>query len=185
LDRTEKVVEIDTDHINQRVGTNISTAEIGEILTKLRFEYEVKGDQFSVSVPTRRGDITIFEDMLEEVARIYGYDNLPYTLSTASSRPGALSEQQRLKRAVKGYLQGAGLTEAITYSLTNKEAVNKLRSPELVQDELKPVELAMPMSEDHKYLRLSILPELLKTLSYNRARNEVNFGYYEKIGRAQ
>jgi len=179
LDRTEKVVEIDTDHINQRLGTNISTTEIGEILTKLRFEFKVTGDQFSVSIPTRRGDIAIFEDMLEEVARIYGYDHLPYTLPTASSRPGALTEQQRLKRAVKRYLQGAGLTETITYSLTNKEAVRKLVSPELFKQDLNPVELAMPMSEDHKYLRLSILPELLKTLSYNRARNEVNLGYYE------
>ena len=179
LDRTEKVVEIDTDHINQRLGTNISTTEIGEILTKLRFEFKVTGDQFSVSIPTRRGDITIFEDMLEEVARIYGYDHLPYTLPTASSRPGALTERQRLKRAVKRYLQGAGLTEAITYSLTNKKAVCRLVSPELIKQDLTPVELAMPMSEDHKYLRLSILPELLKTLSYNRARNEVNLGYYE------
>src|SRR5699024_8789679 len=79
----------------------------------------------------------------------------------------------------KRYLQGAGLTETITYSLTNKEAVRKLVSPELFKQDLNPVELAMPMSEDHKYLRLSILPELLKTLSYNRARNEVNLGYYE------
>src|SRR5690625_7370422 len=95
--------------------------------------------------------------MLEEVARIYCYDDLPYTLPTASSRPGALTEQQRLKRAVKRYLQGAGLTETITYSLTNNEAVRKLVSPELVKQDLNPVELAMPMSEDHKYLRLSIL----------------------------
>src|SRR5690625_2182113 len=156
---------MNTYHINQRLGTNISTTEIEEILTKLRFEFEVTGDQFSVSSATRRGDITIFEDMLEEVARIYGYDNLPYTLPAGSSRPGALTEQQRLKREVKSYLQGAGLTEAITYSLTNEDAVHKLISPELSEQNIKPVELAMPMSEDHKYLRLSILPELLKARS--------------------
>lgn len=179
LDGTEKTVEIDTDHINQRLGTEISTAEIGEILTKLRFNYEVTGDEFSVSIPTRRGDITIFEDMLEEVARIYGYDNLPYTLPAGASRPGGLTGQQRLKRAVKNYLQSTGLMEAITYSLTDKENVYRLVSPELSRQDLTPVELAMPMSEDHKYLRLSVLPELLKTLSYNRARKEADMGYYE------
>jgi phenylalanyl-tRNA synthetase beta chain len=179
LDRSGKVVNIDTNHINKRLGTEISSEEIGKILTKLRFEFEVTDDQFSVSVPTRRGDITIFEDMLEEVARIYGYDHLPYTLPAGSSRPGALTEQQRLKRSIKNYLQGTGLMEAITYSLTNEADVEKLISPELLTQDLKPVELAMPMSEDHKYLRLSILPELLKTLAYNRARTELNMGYYE------
>lgn len=179
LDRSEKVVDMDTNHINERLGTEISTSEIEEILTRLRFKFEVFGDQFSVSVPTRRGDIAIFEDMLEEVARIYGYDHLPYTLPAAASRPGGLTEQQRLKRAVKGYLQGAGLAEAITYSLTNERGAHKLISPELAKQDLNPIPLAMPMSEDHKYLRVSILPELLKTLSYNRARNEVNMGYYE------
>lgn len=179
LDRSENTVAMNTKEINKRLGTEISNDEIAKILTKLRFTFEADGDDFTVSIPTRRGDITIFEDMLEEVARIYGYDNLPYTLPAGSSRPGALTERQYLKREVKNFLQSAGLMEAITYSLTSKARANKWISPEVLARNPVPVELAMPMSEDHQYLRLSILPELLQTFSYNQARTASNLGYYE------
>ncbi|MEN2765618.1 phenylalanine--tRNA ligase subunit beta [Ornithinibacillus xuwenensis] len=179
LDRTEKTVEMDTDTINNRLGTAISNDEIAEILKRLQFNFEQKGDSFTVFAPTRRGDITIFEDMLEEVARIYGYDNLPYTLPSGSTQAGGLTKAQQLKRAVKGYLEGVGLMENRTYSLTSDTFINKLISPEISELNPEAIGLAMPMSEEHKYLRLSILPELLKTISYNIARNQVNLAYYE------
>lgn len=179
LDRTERIVEMQTNDINKRLGTELSTTEIEKILKKLQFNYELAEDKFIVSIPTRRGDISIFEDMVEEVARIYGYDNLPYTLPENASRPGGLSDQQQLKRNIERFLQSVGLTEAITYSLTKKDYITKLISPDLKEWELNPVELSMPMSEDHKYLRLSILPELLQSLAYNRARAESNVAYYE------
>ncbi|WP_099158709.1 phenylalanine--tRNA ligase subunit beta [Virgibacillus ndiopensis] len=179
LDRSEKEVDVNTSEINNRLGTNITTEEIGHILAKLRFQYEKNGDEFNVKIPTRRGDITIFEDMLEEVARIYGYDNLPYTLPNGVSQAGALTERQQLKRQVKNFMQGVGLMETISYSLTRQDYVTKLISPEINKSNPVPVRLAMPMSEDHKYLRLSILPELLHTVSYNRARNQTSISYYE------
>ncbi|MGM8366767.1 phenylalanine--tRNA ligase subunit beta [Virgibacillus sp. W0181] len=179
LDRTEKTVKMDTTTVNKRLGTSISTIEIKEILTKLQFSYECENDSFTVSIPTRRGDITIFEDMLEEVARIYGYDRLPFTLPANASQPGGLSYEQKLKRKVKNYLQSTGLMETITYSLTKKEMADSLISPEVMKKSPKPIALSMPMTEDHHYLRLSILPELLQTLAYNRARSQFNNGYYE------
>lgn len=179
LDKTERTVEINTPEINKRLGTEMTTEEIGQILTKLRFGFEEANDQFIVMIPTRRGDITIFEDMLEEVARIYGYDHLPYTLPAGSSRPGALTSRQKLKREIKSYLQSTGLMETMTYSLTNKMDVDRLISPEILERKHTPVELAMPMSSDHKYLRLSILPELLQTIAYNQARTQTDMAYYE------
>ncbi|MTW84252.1 phenylalanine--tRNA ligase subunit beta [Virgibacillus dakarensis] len=179
LNYTEREVTVNRDEINKRLGTEITTAEIADILTKLRFQYEETDDKFHVQVPTRRGDIAIFEDMLEEVARIYGYDNLPYTLPAGASQAGALTERQLLKREVKSFMQGAGLLETITYSLTREAYIAKLISPEVKCDNLSPVKLFMPMSEDHKYLRLSILPELLHVASYNQARNQEDIAYYE------
>lgn len=179
LDRTEKVVEIDTPHINNRLGTEMTTGDIASILKRLQFDYKQDDDHFTVHVPTRRGDITLFEDMLEEVARIYGYDNLPFTLPEGAGQSGGLTVRQQLKRRVKNFVQGAGLMETLTYSLTNERDVKRLISPEVASSAASPVALAMPMSEDHKYLRLSILPELLNVLSYNRARSQVNLGYYE------
>ncbi|WP_404453434.1 phenylalanine--tRNA ligase subunit beta [Virgibacillus necropolis] len=179
LDVEEKEVSITTEEINKKLGTEIKHEEIGSILTKLRFSYVEENGQFHVTVPTRRGDITIFEDMLEEVARIYGYDNLPFTLPTGDGQVGALTKRQQLKRDIKGFLQGAGLMETITYSLTNKDYVESFVSPEIIEQDVVPVKLAMPMSEDHSHLRLSSVPELLHTISYNHARNQTDIAYYE------
>lgn len=179
LDRSEKTVEMGTDEINRHLGTEITPEGIAAILTKLRFKFEQNERHFEVHIPSRRGDITIFEDMLEEVARIYGYDNLPYTLPAGSSQSGGLTEQQQLRRHIKNYLQSVGLMETITYSLTKEAFIQKLVSPEIKDHKLVPVQVAMPMSEDHKYLRLSILPELLQSIAYNHARTQTDLAYYE------
>lgn len=178
LDRNEKTVEVNVTEVNHRLGTNISIEEIEDILRKLRFSFERNGENFTVYVPTRRGDITIFEDMLEEIARIYGYDKLPYTLPVTGEKRGGLTYEQKLTRKIKSYMESVGLSEAITYSLTNKDDVNRLVSPDLDVD-LQPVALSMPMSEDHQFLRISLLPELLNRLTYNVARKQENVALYE------
>ncbi|MDC3415718.1 phenylalanine--tRNA ligase subunit beta [Aquibacillus salsiterrae] len=179
LDKSAATIEIDSTEVNNRLGTEIDNDEIGDILRKLEFEFKQNGNLFSITIPTRRQDITIFEDMVEEIARIFGYDNLPYTLPQGASQAGGLTERQQLKRDVKNYLQGAGLMETITYSLTSKERAELLISPEVKGKVDSPVQLAMPMSEEHSTLRLSILPELLASMSYNSARKQTNIGYYE------
>lgn len=178
-DRTEKQISLVTSEVNKRLGTSITDEDVADIFRKLRFKFERNEDKFTVYAPTRRGDITIFEDLLEEIARIYGYDNLPFTLPEGEAHAGALTETQQLKRDVKGYLQSAGLMETITYSLTNSIKIEQLISPEIQAIDPKPVALSMPMSEDHKYLRLSLLPELLSTISYNQARNQADLFYFE------
>jgi len=179
LNREEITVEINTEAINKRLGTAITMDEIEDILRRLQFGYERHEENFTVHVPTRRGDIRIFEDMVEEVARIYGYDHLPYTLPQGSELAGGLTELQQLKRKVKHFMEGAGLMETISYSLTDEKDSMRFVSPEIAAEEPEPISLAMPMTEDHEYLRLSILPELLRSLSYNQARNQYNLAYYE------
>ncbi|MEJ8778602.1 phenylalanine--tRNA ligase subunit beta [Pseudogracilibacillus sp. ICA-222130] len=174
----EATIDMNADEVNRRLGTNISIEEMKDILRKLRFDYKVDGTNFVVTIPTRRGDITLFEDMLEEVARIYGYDHLPFTLPANASKPGGLTTKQLLKRNIKKYLQSVGLYEAMTYSLVDKKATEILTSPELSSN-LVPIPLSMPMSEDHQYLRISLLPELLNRLTYNVARKQANVALYE------
>lgn len=174
----EKKIKMNADEVNKRIGATISIEEMEEILRKLRFSFEREGNDFTVSIPTRRGDITIFEDMLEEVARMYGYDNIPFTLPMNASQPGKLTYEQKLKRLVKNYMQSVGLSEVITYSLTDNKQIGKFMSPELIGD-YKPIRLAMPLSEDHEYLRLSLIPELLNRLSYNVARKQTDVALYE------
>jgi len=179
LDYMEKTVVINTDKVNNRLGSDISKEEIAMILERLQFQFEQDDAHFTITIPTRRQDISIFEDMLEEIARIYGYDHLPFTLPEGNAQVGALSERQLLKRKVRSYFQGTGLMENRTYSLTTKKDVEKLISPEILLKEPVPVALSNPMSEDHKYLRLSLLPELIRSLTYNLARNQGNIAYFE------
>src|SRR5699024_9449166 len=119
---------------------------------------------------TRRGDITIFEDILEEVARLFGYDHLPYTLPIGTAK-GVLTERQRLKRYTKHFLEGAGLAETITYSLIDDYQIKQFVSPDIQKVNPLQISHALPMTEEHKYLRLSVLPELLSVAAYNEARN--------------
>ncbi|HLR65413.1 MAG TPA: phenylalanine--tRNA ligase subunit beta, partial [Pseudogracilibacillus sp.] len=166
----EKEIVVSVNKINDRIGTNISAEEMGDIFRRLRFGYEIDGDQISLTVPTRRNDILIFEDVVEEVARIYGYDHIPFTLPQNASQPGGLTTRQQLRRNIKNYLQSTSLYETIMYSLTDKESVKTFLSPELNEERLHPVRLHSPMSEAHEYLRLSLLPEMLKSVAYNQAR---------------
>ncbi|HLQ73685.1 MAG TPA: phenylalanine--tRNA ligase subunit beta [Bacillota bacterium] len=175
----EKVITVNADDINKRIGTDISAADMGDIFRRLRFGYEVSGNDLTLRIPTRRNDISIFEDIVEEVARIYGYDHLPYTLPANASQPGGLSERQLIKRNVQNFMESVGFTETVSYSLTNDKDINKLLSPDVRALDLHPVQLNMPISEDHKYLRLSLLPELLNILNYNGARNVKNLAVYE------
>lgn len=179
LDKTEKTVSIETAKINSRLGTDISEEEIIDILRKLQFNYEKVNEEIIVHVPTRRQDIRIFEDMVEEVARIYGYDHLPFTLPTGEGNAGGLTKEQGLKRYIKRFLEGAGLSETVTYSLTSEDRSEQLISPDVKEQVVSKVKLAMPMSEDHGVLRLSLLPEMLQSASYNIARKQTNIAMYE------
>jgi phenylalanyl-tRNA synthetase beta chain len=168
------VVSVTLDKINSVIGAELTMQEVEAIFTRLQFESTVDNGTITVTVPTRRGDITIEEDLIEEVARLFGYDNVPMTLPQGAATPGHLSEYQLKRRLVRRYLEGAGLYQAITYSLTNQE-----KATQFALEMRQPVELAMPMSEDRSLLRLSIVPQLLEVLKYNTARQNDSLAVYE------
>ncbi|OEH91886.1 phenylalanine--tRNA ligase subunit beta [Bacillus solimangrovi] len=176
LDKRESVVTIKGERINKVLGTEISTNEIGGIFDRLKFNYTVDHDSFIVNVPSRRWDITIEEDLVEEVARMYGYDNLPKTLPVGQSNPGALTSYQQKRRIVRRYLEGTGVYETVTYALTSEARVHQYKDDNIVAN---PVHLAMPMSEERSVLRLSIVPHLLEVLSYNKARRMDSLSLFE------
>lgn len=168
------VVSTTLEKINKVLGTDLEMKQVEEIFARLKFESSADNEKITVTVPTRRGDITIEEDLVEEVGRLYGYDNLPTTLPIGASTPGHLSEYQKKRRIVRRYMEGAGLYQAVTYSLTSAE-----KATQFAMDQREPVELAMPMSEDRSILRLSIVPQLLEVLKYNSARQNDRIALYE------
>lgn len=168
------VIQIAAEKISSVLGMDISSEDISSIFNRLGFESEQDGSSFTVTVPTRRGDITIEEDLVEEVARLYGYDNIPSTLPVTKTTPGTLTEYQVKRRKVRRFLEGAGLSQAITYSLTSKEKAAQfaLENSELTL-------LSLPMSEDRSVLRLSLLPHLIDVLRHNLARQNDQVAVYE------
>ncbi|MEH7384340.1 phenylalanine--tRNA ligase subunit beta [Bacillus sp. JJ1521] len=167
-------VSVTLERINKVLGTEISKEQVEEIFTNLRFSFTVDNDTFHVTVPTRRPDITIEEDLIEEVARIFGYDELPTTLPIGDSKPGRLTGYQAKRRLVRRFLEGVGLYQSITYSLTSAEKVNKY-----ALERSEPIRLAMPMSEERSLLRLSLLPHLLEVVSHDLARQIDSVATYE------
>ncbi|WP_243386101.1 phenylalanine--tRNA ligase subunit beta [Bacillus kexueae] len=169
-----KTVSITQERVNRVLGTSISLEEMVNIFKRLQFDVQVQGEELYVTVPTRRGDITIEEDLIEEVARLFGYDNIPTTLPQASQSPGMLTEYQKKRRRVRRYLEGAGLYQAITYSLTSEDKAGLFA---LEQSEF--TRLALPMSEDRSVLRLGLIPHLLEVTKYNNARQIDSVALYE------
>ncbi|PLR72854.1 phenylalanine--tRNA ligase subunit beta [Bacillus sp. UMB0728] len=168
------VISISLEKINRVLGTELAMAEVEDIFARLQFEASADNGSITVTVPSRRGDITIEEDLIEEVARLYGYDNLPVTLPSGESTPGSLTEYQKKRRIVRRYLEGAGLYQAVTYALTSEK-----KAGQYALESREPIKLAMPMSEDRSILRQSIVPQLLEVLKYNTARQNDSLAVYE------
>ena len=115
-------INISVDKVNNTIGFELTAEEIESIFVQLGFETTMNNNELTVKVPSRRKDITIKEDLIEEIARIYGYDEIPSTLPVFEHvTHGALTDKQAKSRIVKETLEGAGLSQAINYSLVDKE----------------------------------------------------------------
>ncbi|HCX2194310.1 TPA: phenylalanine--tRNA ligase subunit beta [Staphylococcus aureus] len=168
-------IDITADKINRTIGFDLSQNDIVTIFNQLGFDTEINDDVITVQVPSRRKDITIKEDLIEEVARIYGYDDIPSTLPVFEKvTSGQLTDRQYKTRMVKEVLEGAGLDQAITYSLVSKEDATAF-----AMQQRQTIDLLMPMSEAHASLRHSLLPHLIEAASYNVARKNKDVKLFE------
>ncbi|HDT6572123.1 TPA: phenylalanine--tRNA ligase subunit beta [Staphylococcus aureus] len=168
-------IDITADKINRTIGFDLSQNDIVTIFNQLGFDTEINDDVITVQVPSRRKDITIKEDLIEEVARIYGYDDIPSTLPVFEKvTSGQLTDRQYKTRMVKEVLEGAGLDQAITYSLVSKEDATAF-----AMQQRQTIDLLMPMSEAHASLRQSLLPHLIEAASYNVVRKNKDVKLFE------
>lgn len=169
-------VEVSTslDYVNVRLGTELTYADVEEVFAKLGFGISGNADKFTVSVPRRRWDIAIQADLVEEIARIYGYDKLPTTLPEAGATAGELTATQALRRKVRTIAEGAGLSEIISYALTTPE-----KAVEFTLNPTNVTELMWPMTVDRSALRQNVVSGMLDTVAYNVNRKNSNLAIYE------
>ncbi len=169
--KDDKVIKITINDINSLLGLNISKNEIIEIFKKLSFSVNDKNDYLEVTVPSRRLDISIKEDLIEEVARIYGIDKIEGTLPILPTKKGSYD---KLKRILREKVSSLGFNETLSYTLISNSDVHKYTN-----DSFTEINLLDPMSDDHKTLRYSLLPSLMNIYDYNSKRNNKDLCLFE------
>ena len=175
-DLADKRIEITFENINRILGMDISNESILDVFRRLGFKYLLKDDKtVVVEVPRRRGDITIKEDLIEEVGRIYGVDNIKGKLPDIKPKEGSYD---KVTRGIRNKMIDLGLNETLSYILVNDKEAKMF-----TKDDTELVKLLDPMTEDRNTLRHSIIPSLLKIYEYNKARSVKDVSIFE-IGKA-
>lgn len=172
-----KTVSGTVDKINSILGTNLSSDEVYDIFRRLQYFYTTTNASFEITLPSRRMDLEpSIQDIAEDVARIYGYDNIPTTLAVTRDK-GSLTYEQKRIRLIRQILANMGLNEAVSYSLIAKKNLNLYTS-----SKLDSIEVMMPMTEDRAVMRQSLLNGLIDAVAYNKARKLEDVAFFE-IGR--
>lgn len=173
----EKVLTLSLEKLNRYLGTDLSLLEVKTLFGRLHFKCgDTAQGLIEVQVPTRRGDISYDVDLIEEIARLYGYDNIPTTLIEGITTPGALTHKQALRRELRRLLSHGGYQEVMGYSFIQPQQSTMF--PALSEGAVA-VKLAMPMSEERSVLRTSLLPQLLDIASYNTNRRQSDLALFE------
>lgn len=161
------VLDLPPREVERILGITLSTHEIADLLRPLGFGCEVIDESgvVRVTAPSFRQDVTMLADLCEEVARMYGYDRIPTTMLADELPEQRSNPSLELEEQVRDILVGAGLDEAITYSLTNMGSIAKTNP--LDAEPARYLKLSNPITPEREFLRLSILPTLLEALAQN------------------
>jgi phenylalanyl-tRNA synthetase beta chain len=172
-DKSEKKITLTLSKLNKVLGSNYSIDLIQDTLNRLAFKNTLSDEEFTIYAPTRRQDIETYQDIVEEIGRIIGYDKLPLTLPETVSQ-GSLSEYQEYKRKLKRLLAGQGLNEIVTYALVSEDKVF-----DFVKEETEIVKLLMPMSGDRSVMAKTPITGLIDAIKYNIARKVSDVSIFE------
>lgn len=163
-------LEVDYNWVNNFLGTEISKEDMVNYLNRLELVTEIKADTLVINVPTFRCDVNIKEDVAEEVARIYGYNNIPTTVIRSVNTRGGKSRKQHLDDKVIEALIGSGLNQSISYSFVSRKVFDKI----LLDSESSlrnAIAIRNPLGEDYSIMRTTTIPSMMESLARNYSRN--------------
>lgn len=165
--------------VNDILGTDLDGETIERILKSLRVEIiEYKNDSWLVTAPSYRGDLEKEIDLIEEIARLYGYDKIPTTLPYGPTTQGARTWEQKVTHKIWELMSNLGLMEVITYSFINPRHLDYMGLPagDILRDA---VPIKNPLSEEQGIMRTTMLPGLLDTIKKNLNKRNRNIKIYE------
>ena len=170
----QKYIDVTAEKINHVLGTSLEVSYIENLFDRLEYKYENLGANYHIEIPSRRMDLEpSAQDVIEDVARMYGYENIPTTLATTRDK-GGLTIVQKKERMIREILSYSGLNEVISYSLISEDALGYY-----VKDVLPPIKVLMPLTEDRAVMRQSLLNGVVDAIAYNKARKIENLAFYE------
>ena len=169
-------VPFDADKINALLGTQISKEEMLGYFKMLDLEYDETSEE--IIAPTFRQDLLCLADLAEEVARFYGYDNIPTTLPTGEATTGKLSFKLRIEQAARDIAEFCGFSQGMTYSFESPKVFDRLLIPE-DSPLRKTVQIMNPLGEDYSIMRTISLNGMLTSLATNYNRRNKDVRLYE------
>ena len=175
----EKIIDVSVTELNRRLGTCLDINDIENHLKSIEFQVDKTGnDRLCVIPPSCRVDITRFEDITEEIARLFGYNNIKTTFPLISAEGRQPSKKIELRNRIKYLMTGLGCSEAINYSFISKSSCDRLN---LEPDDKKRqvLDVLNPLSEDQSVMRTSLIPGLLETMKYNISVQNRNLKLFE------
>ena len=170
----DKNINISLNKINSVLGMNLTNDEVADVFKRLDLVYDLSNDEFNVIVPTRRMDLNIKEDLIEEIGRIIGYDNIESTMPLVPIKSGKRTLKKELINKVRDRLIMLGLNQVITYSLTSDDLLYRF-----TDKERESVTLLSPMSDDRKHMRQTLVNSLINVYDYNSSRNIKDINIFE------
>ena len=172
-------IKLRPERANFILGTEISENEMRDILTRLGFTVS---DTFEVTVPSFRPDVSQEIDLVEEIARVYGFDNIPTTLPRGDIPIPKVDPKENLRERVKTYLLQCGMMEAMNYAFYHRDVFDRIRL-ESTDPLRQAVQIANPLTEDQSIMRTTLLPSLLANAQRNRNHqiNDVQFFECSKV----
>lgn len=160
-------ITVNPQRINKLLGVNVPMEQFINILESLEFKCNlISSDKLELEVPSFRLDIVEDADILEEVARIYGYDNIPTAQLEGNATAGVKNPKQRFTETLKNTAIASGLNEILTYSFVSPRGVDKINLPQ--DDEKREfVKLLNPLGEETSVMRTTLIPNMLEVLATN------------------
>ncbi|MDA3792066.1 MAG: phenylalanine--tRNA ligase subunit beta [Elusimicrobia bacterium] len=177
--KTQKKIKVDLKQLNSLLGTSVNKDNIKKYLRSINFGVEFTGSSFEVTVPSYRNDVHRPVDVIEEVARIHGYDRIDAKLPNLKTGTKYFEPRDPFAEA-ENALRARGYWESLTHTLTDSDKITGIYTNEFKEIKEKLVRLKNPISVDMDILRPSILPGLLKVAGYNANRKSRSLKFFEK-----
>ena len=173
--KAAKEIVIEKEKIDSFLGTDTSVTQCKNIFDKLGFDVKVdKQKVFTIVPPSFRGDIVQEVDIIEEVARIIGYDNLPLSMPSIKVSNISESKEIQLRKKIKQILMAQGCSETVTYTMISQKNLNDSKL-----SDIEKLNIVNPLSQDQEMMRPSLLPSMLSRVQFNLNRGQKDISLFE------